>query len=421
MTPRGRWRRRGLGLAVLAVVLALHAVGLQGWPVGPATPPAGPRGASLQAPALEVRAIAGAPASAAARDVLALHEVAAHALSRAVPSVAAPAAGTAGVADVAAPTLSPHGASTAKTDDVPDRVPDRAAVAPAGADAGIILMASVAASAATAASLPSLEPAPETIAADAAGTEAGVAEVRQPAQASGGQPVGPAAASPSMVAPPVYPTRLPPSFRWTFHMQRGVLSGTGTLLWQLDDGRYRLVLDGSVAGVTVLEWVSQGGIDAAGVAPERFVVDVRGRGAQAANFQRGAGKITYSARSVEHPLPAGAQDRLSWLVQLSAVVAAAPEVFARPGTEIAMVVSGVRGDVGLWQFVVQGPRDVDTPAGRLRALALRREARRPYDTRGEVWLDPSRHHLPVQVALSTIDGNGRVTDSLSLSLESTSR
>ncbi|MCU0814364.1 MAG: DUF3108 domain-containing protein, partial [Burkholderiaceae bacterium] len=231
-------------------------------------------------------------------------------------------------------------------------------------------------------------------------------------------PAGPAAHAGPGEAPPIYPTTLPPSFQWTFRMQRGMLSGTGTLGWELDGARYRLALVGSVAGVNLLEWVSVGAIDRAGVAPERFVSQTRGRSAQSTNFQRGAGKVTYSASTAEHPLPAGVQDRVSWLVQLAAVVAAAPERYAAPGTPLTLPVAGTR-DVGLWQFVALGPQTVQTPAGSVEALAFRREAKRANDTRGEVWLDPRRHHLPVRVVLSTIDGNGRASDTLALALEST--
>jgi hypothetical protein len=50
---------------------------------------------------------------------------------------------------------------------------------------------------------------------------------------------------------------------------------------------------------------------------------------------------------------------------------------------------------------------------------LRREPLKPFDTRGELWLDPQRHHLPVRLTLSTIGRAGEVVDSLTLELEST--
>ena len=200
---------------------------------------------------------------------------------------------------------------------------------------------------------------------------------------------------------PVYATRLPPAGRWRYRLQRGLAVGEADLRWELlADARYELQLEGRVAGVTLLDWVSQGRIDAAGMAPERFAVRRRGRDRQAANFQRDAGKITFSGPTHELPLLPGAQDRLSWMLQLPAIVAAAPERFAG-GATIVLFVAGARGDGDAWTFVVQG---LDTLGDRP-ALRLLREPRKLYDTRAEVWLDPAEHYLPLR-ALQTPSGGG---------------
>jgi len=200
---------------------------------------------------------------------------------------------------------------------------------------------------------------------------------------------------------PVYATRLPPAGLWRYRLQRGLAVGEADLRWQLlADAGYELQLEGRVAGVTLLDWVSQGRIDAAGMAPERFAVRRRGRDRQAANFQRDAGKITFSGPTHELPLLPGAQDRLSWLLQLPAIVAAAPERFAS-GAAIVLFVPGARGDGDAWTFVVQGLETLgDRPA-----LKLVREPRKLYDTRAEVWLDPAEHYLPLR-ALQTPSGGG---------------
>ena len=140
------------------------------------------------------------------------------------------------------------------------------------------------------------------------------------------------------------------------------------------------------------------------MAPLRFVDRRRGRDLRAANFQRDRGLITYSGSSAQYPLPAGAQDRLSWMVQLAAIVEAEPARF-RPGEQVEMAVSGSRGDTDVWTFTVSGREAVDIAGARLeRSLALRREPRKPYDTRVEVWLDPARHHLPARIRLSSERG-----------------
>lgn len=205
--------------------------------------------------------------------------------------------------------------------------------------------------------------------------------------------------------PPVYRTRLPPAFAWHYVVQRGARSGHSDLQFHRTDGDYQLGWESRWPGREALGMASRGTIDDAGLAPERFADRRRGRERQAANFDRAGGRITYSGPQVEHGLLAGAQDRLSWMVQLPAIVDADPAAFAAPGSRVRLQVSGARGDAGVWTFVVQGREDLDLPAGAVRdTLHLVREPRRPYDTRVEVWLDAARHHLAVRVRLTPVPG-----------------
>jgi len=199
---------------------------------------------------------------------------------------------------------------------------------------------------------------------------------------------------------PVYATRLPAAGRWRYQLQRGIAAGEADLSWTPSaDGRYELRLEGRIAGVTVLDWVSQGAVDAHGLAPERFAIRRRGRDQQAANFQRDAGKVTFSGPTYELPLLPGVQDRLGWLLQLPAVIEAAPERFG-PGSRVVLMVVGARGGADVWTFHVVGTDPVaNTPA-----LKLLREARRPRETQVEIWLDPVRGYLPLRARMSQPDG-----------------
>jgi hypothetical protein len=178
-------------------------------------------------------------------------------------------------------------------------------------------------------------------------------------------------------------------------MQRGVLSGNGVLSWRPDGEHYELKLVGSVAGLSVLTQISSGGFDAAGVAPLRFTDQRLRRGTRAANFQRDAGKITFSGPSTEFPLREGVQDRLSWMVQLGAIVAAEPQLRG-VGAKVVMYVVGANGDAGVWTFDCTAVEPVTTGAGVVNALKFVREPREPYDTQVQVWIDPAQHHLPVR-------------------------
>ena len=82
------------------------------------------------------------------------------------------------------------------------------------------------------------------------------------------------------------------------------------------------------------------------------------RSAQAANFRRDDGRITFSGTGVEWPLLAGSQDRLSWMIQLAGIAAAEPERLVEGG-RITMVVVGARGDAGIWTLRCAGVETIE--------------------------------------------------------------
>jgi len=216
-----------------------------------------------------------------------------------------------------------------------------------------------------------------------------------------------AAAQPAPAAAaelPVYATRLPDAAQLHYRLQRGASAGHARLQWQHDADGYLLRLDSAWPGQPAAGSASRGRIDAEGVAPLRHAELRRAREVRAVNFQREAGRITFSGPQLAHALPPGAQDRLSWMVQLPAIVAADPSL-ARVGASVTLFVAGTRGDAEPWRFEVQGDEALALPAGAVaRALRLRREPTRPYDTRVEVWLDPARQHLPVRAVFTTLPG-----------------
>jgi hypothetical protein len=225
-----------------------------------------------------------------------------------------------------------------------------------------------------------------------------------------------AASAPAAAAPddaevaPVYPTRLPPSAVLRFDLRRSGFSGRSELQWQNlnAQGQYQVRLEGSVAGFRVFTWASQGRVDKAGIAPLRFTDERRGKSLQAANFQREAGKITFSGPGTEYPLVAGAQDRLSWMIQLGAVLNARSAPPAA-GERLSFFVAGAKGEGEVWHFVSQGLQSVNLQGQATPAWRFTREPRKPHDTRIEVWLDPARHYLPVRYRQSS-DGSNDVLD-----------
>ena len=212
---------------------------------------------------------------------------------------------------------------------------------------------------------------------------ASVAAASAPAPAADDEPVS------------LYRTRPPPAITLRYEVKRGGLHGTGDLVWRPRADGYELGLDFKLGGLSLLSQSSSGAFDASGLAPVRFTDQRWRRAAMAANFQRGVGKITYSGSASEFALQPGVQDRLSWMVQLAAIVSAQPQL-AKPGGRIAMRVSGSHGDYGVWVFRCAGPEAIEARGGTVDAIKFVREAREAYDTTVQVWLDPQLHDLPVR-------------------------
>ena len=263
--------------------------------------------------------------------------------------------------------------------------------------------------------------------AGSSGSDVGVSQVRPTATQEDAAANAGAAAGPALVAvaaatqpategvasgtlpgadgrpPPVYRTLLPPKATLHYQVRRGFLRGDGQIRWQPSGDAYRLVLEASVAGLTLLVQTSEGAVDGNGLAPVRFLDQRLRRAAQAANFVRERRRITFSGTTVEWPLVAGCQDRLSWMIQLAGIVAADPALL-REGARITMAVVGARGDAAVWSLRYVGREMVETAHGSVSAEKLVREGESANDTTAEVWLDPQRSYLPAHATLRNASG-----------------
>jgi len=203
-----------------------------------------------------------------------------------------------------------------------------------------------------------------------------------------------------------------PSLQWHYLLRQNGQSGRATLRWQIDAGRYTAELSRELGTRPLPGWRSEGAIDAQGLAPQRYAIQRRGRDSQATNFRRDEGLISFSADAAKQPLPDGVQDRLSWWLQLGAIIAADPARFAS-GSRVALPVVGLRGQVQQWQFLVGEIAPLQLASGRqVPALHLRRETQGAHGQNDaqiddqvegaaelsvEIWLDPARHHLPLRL------------------------
>ncbi len=374
--PRGpsRERRRAL-IACAVVALALHAAFIANF--GGLVPGAAKTSvAPMSLRTLPEKTPADAPAAAMA-------ETSAAAVPAVTPLPPAPRpARLPRQARESATIMSRHVVSdeekvSANSIDPPRTPESTAASASSSAPVADVSIAATAAAPASAAADVGEAPLP---AADSAAGE------RPPLLAAGDEP------------PPLYRTQLPPSVTLHYQVRRGSLLGTGKIRWAAAGDRYRLALEAQVSGLTVLMQTSEGDIGVHGLAPVRFLDRRARRSAQAANFRRGDGRITFSGTGVEWPLLAGSQDRLSWMIQLAGIAAAEPERLV-DGGRITMVVIGARGDAGVWAFRCAGRETIETVRGTAHAVKLVRAGRSAYDTTAEIWLDPERSYLPAHATL----------------------
>lgn len=178
---------------------------------------------------------------------------------------------------------------------------------------------------------------------------------------------------------------------------------TGELMWQQADRHYQASLSFGAFGLTRTQ-SSRGEIGADGLAPERFSDKLRSE--VAAHFNREQAKVTFSANTPDAALLAGAQDRLSVLVQLAALVAGAPERFT-PGTTLTIQTVGPR-DADLWLFTVGNMELLELPGDKLQGLKLTRNPRQPYDQQVEIWLAPALSYMPARIR--TLETNGDYVD-----------
>lgn len=237
---------------------------------------------------------------------------------------------------------------------------------------------------------------------------------RQPAEAAPAEPPPPAPLAAAQPEPEpgadAANTRLanelaiPGSIRLRYKVlteyKRLPLTGSASLTWRHNGEQYDARLDIAVLNQQSQQ-VSTGAVTPDGLAPQRF--SERTRSELAAHFERAAGRISFSGNTPSADLLAGAQDRLSVLLQLGALVAGDPSRYP-PGSAIRMQTAGPR-DADVWTFEVAGPETVDLPGGRQGTLKLQRLPRRDFDLRVEVWLSIQQEYLPMRVRLTRPDGD----------------
>jgi len=171
--------------------------------------------------------------------------------------------------------------------------------------------------------------------------------------------------------------------------------GEASLNFRIEDGRYDMTLERRAGDRELPLWRSEGRVGPQGLQPERHRVRRQGRERELLVFDQDAvpPRLLVGARA--YMLSAGTQDRLSWWLQLAALMAAEPAPHV--GLRLRMPVAGATG-VHDWDFEVVA-RDGDRW---LLQRALRRGPGRPA-LQWSAWLDGQRGFLPVDLRFSLDD------------------
>jgi hypothetical protein len=198
----------------------------------------------------------------------------------------------------------------------------------------------------------------------------------------------------------------PGSVRLAFEVtgQRGPqpMSGVfGELVWLQNGAEYNARLSLTMLFRTFLSQTSTGRVDGGGIAPVRY--SEKRKTEIASHLERDRGQVIFSNNAPTVPLLAGAQDRLSVVMQLGALLAGDPQRFPQ-GSKISMQTVGPR-DADVWVFNVEGEELVHVPAGDFMARKLTRSPRREFDHKLELWLASEIGYLPVRIRQTEADGD----------------
>ncbi|MBS0451792.1 MAG: DUF3108 domain-containing protein [Proteobacteria bacterium] len=204
------------------------------------------------------------------------------------------------------------------------------------------------------------------------------------------------------------------SVRLNFEMtgQRGVQPWKGVfgeLVWLQDGGEYNARLALKMLFKTIRSQTSVGRIDASGVAPTRFSETRRTE--VASHLVREEGKVVFSNNAPSVPLLPGAQDRLSVVMQLGALLASDPARYPE-GSRINIQTVGPK-EAGVWTFIVEGTERITVPSGEYEVRRLSRAPRDEHDYKLELWLAPELGWLPARMRQTELNG-----DVIDLSLRS---
>jgi hypothetical protein len=183
----------------------------------------------------------------------------------------------------------------------------------------------------------------------------------------------------------------------------GVRNPIGTIHWTSNAESYEMVVSVPVPFVGPFVYSSHGRIDAFGLAPDQYVEKRGHRPEDIAIFNRNDKKIAFTRTPSTLPLPDGAQDRFSMVMQLASLVRGDPDAYKPGVTRQFFVVDNNSGEN--WPVETIGDETIRTTEGYLQARHFKRLPRHDGDARHiDVWLAPSLGWLPARIVQTEPNG-----------------
>ncbi|CAE6779286.1 DUF3108 domain-containing protein [Paraburkholderia aspalathi] len=183
----------------------------------------------------------------------------------------------------------------------------------------------------------------------------------------------------------------------------GVRNQPGTIHWTSNAQSYEMVVSVPLPFVGTFVYSSHGRIDAFGLAPDQYIEKRGRRPEDVAIFNRTDKNIAFTRTPTTLPLPDGAQDRFSMVMQLASLVRGDPAAYKPGVTRQFFVVDNNSGEN--WPVETIGDETIRTAQGYLETRHFKRLPRHDGDLRRiDVWLAPSLGWLPARIMQTEPNG-----------------
>ena len=250
--------------------------------------------------------------------------------------------------------------------------------------------------------------APAVAAASDAAASASAAASHPDANAKAGATAAGTASAPAAASAPHAAAgvkfSVPPSGELQYDtFYNGVRNQPGTIHWTSNAQSYEMVVSVPLPFVGTFVYSSHGRIDAFGLAPDQYIEKRGRRPEDVAIFNRTDKNIAFTRTPTTLPLPDGAQDRFSMVMQLASLVRGDPAAYKPGVTRQFFVVDNNSGEN--WPVETIGDETIRTAQGYLETRHFKRLPRHDGDLRRiDVWLAPSLGWLPARIMQTEPNG-----------------